>query len=860
MATKKDLIDAQTYSRKRLLAAFTSGAPGGKEVEPTSPLKAVIGGVVLSAMVILGGVFYGYMNQGLKPGWETNTLVITTDTGARYLSREGTLYPVVNATSARLLTPADQYSVVTTSAAEVKDAPVGPTIGIVGAPDDVPLASDLVPTGWSACAAPVGTAVSIPGDSSVQATDAGVAVVSDGAVYVIAGGYRYAVASVATDAVLRAMGLAEQAPVEVDSRWLNLFEEGAELAPLTVDQAGEPVGDSTLVVGAVVHPQGSTNRFLVTPEGELAAISPLAQQLYMLGTGALLGGEREVTAAEIRDLPTADTSPIPGDWPAVVLVPLSYDLTACALLVHGANGAAQTSLAATDVAPDSAGVNVAVRAGALVITGGRGAQSAQALALVDETGTSYAMPGADSAVLTRVGYSLDDATHVPSVWMQFFASGPALTVEAAGASPAGQSVSLGATPEPTPSSSLAIDSAGIQCDAETPTLIDQEPPSLAMLQSEAVWERATGAGVTVAVVDSGIAASNEHLQGVVTGGVNLVPDGEREDGLVDKHGHGTAIAGQIAAQRVDGSGVVGLAPDVELLSVRVYAGRDQQTLEAGWGPDSGRLAEGIRWAADNGADVINVSLSDEQDVPAVRDAVAYAQQRGALIVASAGNRETATVKDDVPRYPAAYDGVLAVTASDLRGTVTDASIHGEHVEIAAPGMAVVTATPGGGDCIYSSAEPSSSYATAYAAAAVALVKQAHPDDTNEQLRYRLMASAIRVDADARDDVNGWGLLQPLDAISLVPGSQERGPSNPFTGADAIAVSPASVQLAPVSVDDPLDDTRRLAIGVGVVGFIALAGLGSVLVFRRRADQAPVAQEPREGMLDRNRESATELLR
>ena len=74
MATKKDLIEAQGFSRRRLLSAFTSGAPGGKELEPAAPLRAVLAGVVLSAMVILAGVFYGLLRPGLPAGWEDNTL------------------------------------------------------------------------------------------------------------------------------------------------------------------------------------------------------------------------------------------------------------------------------------------------------------------------------------------------------------------------------------------------------------------------------------------------------------------------------------------------------------------------------------------------------------------------------------------------------------------------------------------------------------------------------------------------------------------------------------------------------------------------------------------------------------------
>ena len=863
MASKKDLIDAQTYSRRRLLAAFTSGAPGGKEVEPSSSLKSVIGGVVLAAMVLVAGVFWGFIKPTLEPGWETNTLVMVGDTGARYLSVDGTLHPVQNATSARLLVPADQYSVVSVDSAEIAEIPVGPGIGIVGAPDDVPAADALVPSGWTACPVPGGTAVAMPGDPAAAPTSAGTVVTNGSATYVVAGGLRFAVAPADADAVLRAVGLAESTPIEVDSRWLNLFEEGAPLEPLTVEQAGEPIGTETLVVGAVVHPQGSTNRFLVTPQGELAAISPFAVQLYLLGTGDLLGGEREVTQGEIAQLPTAATVAGGADWPTDLLDPMGVEEAPCALLQHDAAGAPETTLAATTDLPQAPGVSVAVRAGALAQTGGRGDEGLEGLVLVDESGTAYALPGADAAVLSRLGYDAqENATRVPDVWMQFFAAGPALTVDAAGTTPSGESLETpDASPSPTAvaEAPIAVDAVALECEPGVVEYAENEPDALSMLQARDAWTRSAGAGVVIAVVDSGIDADNAHLRDAVVGGVDLVGDGEREDGLSDLHGHGTAIAGQIAAREVDGSGVVGLAPESTLLSVRVFRGTDEESVEAGHGPDAARLAEGIRWAVANGADVISVSLSDDQDVPAVRTAVDAAVEQGVLIVASAGNRNTASEARDEPRYPAAYDGVLAVAATDPGGRVTDDSIHGPHVDVAAPGQNVLTATTGGGDCLYSQDAPSTSYATGYTAAAAALVMSAHPDDDVSQVQYRLQASALRANADARDDDSGWGAIQPYDAIVMVPGADQRGPLNPFTGERPDAVVPAGVRLEPVQVVSPLEDTRSLALGVGVVGGLALAAVGMGVAMRRRAEAPEPSVDDREGMLDSKREASTRML-
>ncbi|MEO7123003.1 MAG: S8 family serine peptidase, partial [Lacisediminihabitans sp.] len=170
-------------------------------------------------------------------------------------------------------------------------------------------------------------------------------------------------------------------------------------------------------------------------------------------------------------------------------------------------------------------------------------------------------------------------------------------------------LAIAATPVLLPGASSEAHAAtsGAQCTLGTVAFSPNTPAALAVLQSADAWTHSTGAGVLVAVVDSGIDASNAHLKGVVIGGVNLVGDGENSQGLSDADGHGTAIAGEIAARLVPGSGVVGLAPEAKLLSVRVFRGTNDENVKAGFGPSADRLAEGIRYAADHGATIINAS-------------------------------------------------------------------------------------------------------------------------------------------------------------------------------------------------------------------------------------------------------------
>ena len=384
-----------------------------------------------------------------------------------------------------------------------------------------------------------------------------------------------------------------------------------------------------------------------------------------------------------------------------------------------------------------------------------------------------------------------------------------------------------------------------QCSAAT--RIDRAPSALDALQTDLTWGTTRGEGIVVAVVDSGVSASNPHLADAIAGGIDLVGDGAGPYGDLD--GHGTAIAGQIAARPVDGSGVVGVAPGSLILSVRVYAGTSDQQIEQGIGPDVARLAEGIRRAADAGAQVINVSLSTSTPSDAIRDAVAYAESGGSLVIASAGNRDqTLSFEEnqaDGTRYPAGDPGAIGVAAANASGVVGEASIHGPHVSLAAPGSEVLTTSSLGGDCVFAQ-EPATSFAAGYVSGAAALVASAHPTETAAQLRYRLEATAVRADPDARDDVAGWGLVQPYDAIVLVPGPDVRGPESAFAWPDSTR-APAPAESSVAVVVAPPADAQAIALGVfgGVAAVVALGVVGTVGILRRRRHAAQAV--PADGM-------------
>lgn len=441
MASKTDLIEAQNFSRRRLLTAFVSGAPGGKELEPARPLRAVVIAVVLTAAVLLAGAFYGLIQPGLPQGWQNGRMLIAKDTGARYVSVKGVLHPVINTASARLLIPSSSFAVITTDSHALSGIAVAAPVGIVGAPDALPASDALVNSGWTACVTDdAGIATTIATRPAASATSRAVVVENGGATWVVAGDLRYRVDEENTDAVLRAAGIDSLAPVRVSSDWLNLFSPGAALEPLVITDAGTPVpggdlADGPLLVGEVVHTRGSAadQRFVVQPDGALATLSPLAWQLYQLGSGRTMSAVRDVTAAAVAGLRTAKTPAGGIDWPGAGFTSITASDRACALSTS--EGGAPRSVLATAPASQKATAGVSVQAGhgALVDAAGRGSGSAGMLTLVDATGTAFALPGADDETVKRLGYTPDDVGTIEQSWVALLKSGPELSASAAGA-------------------------------------------------------------------------------------------------------------------------------------------------------------------------------------------------------------------------------------------------------------------------------------------------------------------------------------------------------------------------------------------------------------------------------------------
>lgn len=287
--------------------------------------------------------------------------------------------------------------------------------------------------------------------------------------------------------------------------------------------------------------------------------------------------------------------------------------------------------------------------------------------------------------------------------------------------------------------------------------------ALEAMHTQEAWQTTKGKGITVAVLDTGVEDDHPDLVGNVLDGKDMVGFGaSRGDRAWARHG--TAMAGIIAGHGHgfgNADGVMGIAPEAKILPVRVILEDGDSARGKARNTRGNALAEGIRWAADHGADVINLSLGDDSKSahpePAEDEAVQYALKKGSVVVASAGNGGE---KGDHISYPAAYPGVIAATAVDRYGTRAAFSTRRWYSTVSAPGDKVVIADP---DHKYYEGWGTSA-AAAFVSGAVALVKAAHPGLTPAQIKKLLEDTARDAPVGGRDDSRGYGLVDPAAAI------------------------------------------------------------------------------------------------
>ncbi|KRF05375.1 peptidase S8 [Arthrobacter sp. Soil782] len=328
------------------------------------------------------------------------------------------------------------------------------------------------------------------------------------------------------------------------------------------------------------------------------------------------------------------------------------------------------------------------------------------------------------------------------------------------------------------------------------------------------WEDTKGAGVTVAVIDSGVDGSHPDLEGVVTGGTDVsgagAPNGQRGIGEVPEHG--TLVASLIAGRGHEpegpdpspsaspsgtpspsvapsGSappssaeaeasaeaeesavtaagrgpdGVVGVAPESELLAVSLWIGGESTGANPAGVSIDEQIPNAVRWAVDNGASVINMSLGSTSPTwpESWDEAFLYAEQNDVVIVAAAGNRAGGSVQVGAP---ATMPGVLAVGGLDAEGAASrESSSEGISIGIAAPAENLVGALPGG---LYASKWSGTSGAAPLVSGVAALIRAKYPDLTAPQVINRIIMTARDAGIPGKDTIYGHGILDAAAAVN-----------------------------------------------------------------------------------------------
>ncbi|MEU8180001.1 S8 family serine peptidase [Micromonospora sp. NPDC049044] len=341
-----------------------------------------------------------------------------------------------------------------------------------------------------------------------------------------------------------------------------------------------------------------------------------------------------------------------------------------------------------------------------------------------------------------------------------------------------------------------------------------------------------GAGVVVAVVDSGVEANHPDLRGQVLAGhgtnAMAARDGRRDD---DKEkGHGTSMAGIIAGRGGGNMHVLGIAPAAKILPVSTGANFDSQD-----------VLLGVRWAADNGADVINLSLGDEGTAPPeLVDAINYALSKDAVVVASAGNIEQG---DRQVIAPANIPGVIAVSGFDKRGGFFAGSVQGPEVVIASPMESIIRPAPKVVSPNGYSLGSGTSSAAAIISGVVALIRAEYPKLDAPNVINRLIETARDAGPAGRDPQFGFGRVDPIAALTR---------SVPAVTANPLLKGEAPGPTRPGRATPPGDDAGPaiefgvsnkagaivqvgLCLGVPIIGLVVL-----LVVLRRRKRRTPPA--------------------
>ena len=276
--------------------------------------------------------------------------------------------------------------------------------------------------------------------------------------------------------------------------------------------------------------------------------------------------------------------------------------------------------------------------------------------------------------------------------------------------------------------------------------------ALADIHAYEAWDITTGGSITIALLDTGVSRSHPDLSSKLLQGYDFY---NNDNDPSDDEGHGTYTAGVAAASSDNGTGIAGICWGCKILPIKVLGSRGQG--------DDATIAQGVRWAVDQGARIISMSLGGPDDTDVMRDAVQYAHERNALVIAASGNGQA---EGNAPNYPAAYPSVLAVSATNSNDGVTGFSTTGSFVDIAAPGVGLWSTIWRRDQGDSYGVENGTSASCPHVAGAAALALTLRPDLSADQLAELLELGADDQGAPGKDPEYGYGRLNLLRTVQL----------------------------------------------------------------------------------------------
>ncbi|WP_228122455.1 S8 family serine peptidase [Saccharothrix syringae] len=340
-----------------------------------------------------------------------------------------------------------------------------------------------------------------------------------------------------------------------------------------------------------------------------------------------------------------------------------------------------------------------------------------------------------------------------------------------------------------------------------------------------------GEGVVVAVVDSGVDATRPDLAGALLPGAGF-GSASGGDGTRDNDGHGTAMAALIGGRGV-GGGALGVAPAARVLPVSVGADGERFTTTS--------VADGVTWAVDQGADVVNLSLTSVATLtPDLLRAVNHALDHDVVVVAGTGN-------DGVEHVgaPANIKGVIAVSGTVRGNAPWPHSNTGPETVLAAPAEDIVTAIPLSASASGYAEVDGTSAATALVSGAAALVRARYPDLDAGNVVNRLIATATDLEAPGRDGATGYGLVDPVAALTADVPRVDRNPLLPPPPPPTSPAAPVPAAQEPPAVSEPPDRLPLVAIAGGLGAVVLLVAATAFARARRngiRRSPVPVVTE------------------